>query len=78
MEQNVSGYVYLFELGALCRNVVTKWALSNDIIAQYQSIDKLKDEISEYIPEEVIKWVIRYFPVQMSDARYIATKIRHP
>ena len=28
---------------------------SNDIITHYQNIDGLKDDITEFIPEEVIK-----------------------
>ncbi|CAO3673141.1 unnamed protein product [Umbelopsis vinacea] len=33
------------------------WNKINDIITHYQNIDRLKDDISEYIPEEVINYV---------------------
>ncbi|KAI8583634.1 hypothetical protein K450DRAFT_222071 [Umbelopsis ramanniana AG] len=33
------------------------WNKINDIITHYQNIDRLKDDISEFIPEEVINYV---------------------
>jgi hypothetical protein len=38
----------------------------NDIITHYQNIDRLKDDISEFIPEEVIKYVVSIKCVELN------------